>query len=81
MTREQFIILFENHVDPAKWYTYEKEVWQVWQEMSHHFQYEHSCSSGGLDGLYCELEYDVFTEHVTEDENDPYDQYDPDKVS
>lgn len=81
MTREQFIILFEEHVNPAKYYTYPHKVWQVWQELSHHYRYEHSQYTEGINGLYFEEQdwYDVFEEHVSEEDSAEY--YDNDDYS
>ena len=62
MTRDQFIILFEAHVDPSLWNFYPKAVQQVWQELSHYHTYQHASSSYGVDGLFCHEAYDVFPE-------------------
>jgi len=63
MTRDQFIILFEAHVDPKLWNFYSKEVQQVWKELSRHFEYQHTLSTYDGGGLFCYEAYDVFEEH------------------
>ena len=74
MTREQFIILFETHVDPGLWHFYPKDVQQIWQELSHHFEYQHTSQKYEGDGLFCDDVYDVFTEHDSnsEEESEEY---------
>tara|TARA_R110002153_G_scaffold36023_4_gene106815 strand:+ start:2411 stop:2674 length:264 start_codon:yes stop_codon:yes gene_type:complete len=85
MTREQFIIIFEASVNPRNCNP-ASQSYQVWQEMSHYYEYEHSLmkSCDSITGLYYDLpglyyedpEFDIFKEHETEEDDCPYDNDD-----